>query len=124
MPPEDSHSESLDSERRAQREGKQRGRERREREVREHEVRVRVGLRLRELSHQLDRPSYDLLLRVLGGVNTAFTRRNEHVELEMTPEERALYTPELQRELVRLLELASFPRQRVHTDDRPPPDVP
>jgi hypothetical protein len=114
MPQEDSHNEGLGGE----------GRERREQERRERDVRLRVGLRLRELSDQLDRPSYDLLLRVLGGVNAAFTRRNEHVELEMTPEERALYTPELQRELVRLLEMACIPPQRVRTDDCPPPGAP
>ncbi|WP_344566498.1 hypothetical protein [Streptomyces axinellae] len=130
MPREDSHNESLDGGGREQprreqrerevREREVREREVREREVREREVRQRVGLRLRELSDQLDRPSYDLLLRVLGGVNAAFARRNEHIELEMTPRERALYTPALQRELVSLLELACFPRQLVHTDDCPP----
>ncbi|MDJ1133225.1 hypothetical protein [Streptomyces iconiensis] len=92
----------------------------------EEAVRLRVGQRLRELAQRLDQPSFALLLKVLGGVNAAFAHRNEEVAIDLTEEERALYTPELQGELVTLLELASFPRQHVRLDDHPlsPPDAP
>lgn len=94
--------------------------------MREEAVRLRVGERLRELSLSLDAPSFALLLKVLGGVNAAFAQHDEGVEIDLNEEERALYTPELRRELLTLLELACFPRQLVRMDERPvsQPDAP
>ncbi|MFG3259129.1 hypothetical protein [Streptomyces sp. NPDC048172] len=83
---------------------------------REQEVRLRVGARLRDLAERLDPASFELLLKLMSGVNAAFDRRNEPIDIQMTPEERALYTPVLERELVALLELASVPPERIHTE--------
>lgn len=70
----------------------------------------RAQVYLRQLAERLDPPSFDLLLKILSGVNAAFARRDQSVDLAMTDEERALYTPELRDALTHLLELAGFRR--------------
>lgn len=86
------------------------------------EVRLRVEQHLAGLAERMDPDSFSLFLRIMSGLGRAFSRHNRHVDIELTPEERALYTPEFQKELVRLLEKADFPASRVVTDDTDSPD--
>ncbi|MBA0049573.1 hypothetical protein E0L36_01195 [Streptomyces sp. AJS327] len=82
----------------------------------------RAGHHLRMLAERLDPPSFELLLKVMSGINRAFAHRDQPIDLDLTPEERALYTPRLQEELLTLLELSRLPRSRVRTE--PLPDTP
>ncbi|MGW8380013.1 hypothetical protein [Streptomyces sp. ODS28] len=79
-------------------------------------ARLRVWEHLADLAERLDPDSFALFLKVLSGVNAAFARRNDRVELALTPEEQRLYTPQLEREVANLLEKASFPSNRIVAD--------
>ncbi|NLU66557.1 hypothetical protein [Streptomyces sp. HNM0574] len=79
-------------------------------------VRLSVGMHLADLAERLDPDTFTLFLKIMGGLGRAFAQRNQQVDVEMTPAERALYTPELQRELVRLLEKAGVPAEHVVSD--------
>lgn len=89
----------------------------------EQEVCLRVGHHLRQLAERLDPPSFELLLKVMSGINLAFAQRNRHVDVDLTPAERELYTPQLQQELVTLLELARLPRDSIVTGPLTPDDA-
>ncbi|NGO71185.1 hypothetical protein [Streptomyces boncukensis] len=79
------------------------------------EAGLRVEHRLRDLAERLDPASFELLLKVMSGVNAAFARRSAPIDIELTDQERELYTPALQREVAALLELARVPPDRVRT---------
>lgn len=66
----------------------------------------RVGQQLALLAERLDPESFALLLKVMSGVNRALAGSDRRIDVELTPEERALLTPQLQRDVVALLETA------------------
>lgn len=68
---------------------------------------------LLELEERLDPAAFALFLRVVGGVDAAVRQREEDVDIVMTPRERDLFVTELQGELVTLLGLLGFPRDRI-----------
>ncbi|MTE19232.1 hypothetical protein F0L17_08850 [Streptomyces sp. TRM43335] len=68
---------------------------------------------LLELEERLDPAAFALFLRVVGGVDAAVRRREEDVDIAMTPWERELFVTELQDELVTLLGLLGFPPDRI-----------
>lgn len=69
----------------------------------------RVGQQLALLAERLDPESFALLLKVMSGVNRALAGSDRRIDVELTPEERELLTPQLQREVVALLEAAGHP---------------
>lgn len=64
----------------------------------------RMGQRVAGLAERLDPDSFAVLLKVLSGLNTAFARPGGPVDVPLAPEERALLTPQLRREIAGLLE--------------------
>lgn len=79
-------------------------------------ARLRVWEHLAELAERLDPDSFALFLKVVSGLNSAFSQRNQRVEVRLTPQELQLYTPLLERELTALLEKASTPSNRIIAD--------
>jgi hypothetical protein len=77
------------------------------------DIRLRVERHLAELSKRMEPEAFALFLRIVGGLGRAFGRHNRHVDIDLTPAERALYTPEFQQEITRLLEKADFPASRI-----------
>jgi len=69
----------------------------------------RVGRQLALLAERLDPEAFAVLLKVMSGVNKALAQRDGHIDVALTSEERALLTPQLQREVVALLEAAGHP---------------
>lgn len=79
-------------------------------------MRLRVERHLADVEKRLSPDSFALFLKVVSGLSRAFGRHNQHVDIDLTPAERDLYTPEFQQEVVRLLEKADFPASRIVTD--------
>ncbi|MBR7677936.1 hypothetical protein [Streptomyces daliensis] len=77
------------------------------------EIQFRVGRHIAELAERLDPDSFALFLKVMAGLNRAFAQHNQYVDIELTPEEQELCTPQFQRELVTLLEKTGIPSDRV-----------
>lgn len=63
------------------------------------------ALYLSELQSGLDPESYELLLRILKGTNDALVHRNVDIDIELSPREQELFTPEFGRRLNQLLDL-------------------
>ncbi|KPI02184.1 hypothetical protein OK074_5368 [Actinobacteria bacterium OK074] len=63
------------------------------------------ALCLAELQSSLDAESYELLLRILKGTNEAFVRRNTDIDINLSPREQELFTPEFGERLSQLLSL-------------------
>jgi hypothetical protein len=62
-------------------------------------------LYLSELQSSLDPESYELLLRILKGTNDALVHRNADIDIDLSPREQELFTPEFGERLHRLLDL-------------------
>lgn len=77
------------------------------------EVHRRAERYLLDLEERLDPAAFALFLRVVGGVDAAVRHRERDVDIAMTPRERDLFLTELQGELVALLALLGFPRDRI-----------
>ncbi|WKX70432.1 hypothetical protein [Streptomyces sp. XD-27] len=71
---------------------------------------------LTELRERIDPESLDLLLRLLREVSTSPAVRGGTYELGMGPEEKALFTPALQAELLVLFGLLTAQDERVVVD--------
>ncbi|WP_431044357.1 hypothetical protein ACQUSR_22245 [Streptomyces sp. P1-3] len=71
---------------------------------------------LTELRDRIDPDSLDLLLRLLREVSTSPAVRGGTYELGMGPEEKALFTPALQAELLVLFGLLTAQDERVVVD--------
>ncbi|MGW7008954.1 hypothetical protein ACWGCW_40890 [Streptomyces sp. NPDC054933] len=65
----------------------------------------RFARHLAELGLRLDKDSFALLLRILGGVNEALVQRSRSVDIPFGPGDKELFTSELGRELETLMEL-------------------
>ncbi|MEV0735442.1 hypothetical protein AB0I51_05630 [Streptomyces sp. NPDC050549] len=63
------------------------------------------ALCLSELQSSLDPESYELLLRILKGTNDALVHRNADVDIDLSPREQELFTPEFGQQLHQLLNL-------------------
>jgi hypothetical protein len=63
----------------------------------------RFGRRLGELGARLDEESFAVLLRVLNGFNEAIKWRSPGLDIQLTPRERELLTPDLMRDVVDLM---------------------
>ncbi|MDX2935937.1 hypothetical protein [Streptomyces ipomoeae] len=61
-------------------------------------------LYLAELQGSLDPESYALLLRILKGTNDALSHRNVDIDIQLSPREQELFTPEFGQKLRRLLD--------------------
>lgn len=76
----------------------------------------RFAARLAELSHRLDAETYDVLLKILRGINAAFAQRGSGVDIGFTKRERELFTPEVAQEVAQLMELLSTTQGGVRVD--------
>ncbi|UGY94215.1 hypothetical protein [Streptomyces gobiensis] len=76
----------------------------------------RFAVRLAELSQRFDAETYEVLLKILRGVNAAFAQRGTGVDVGFTDRERELFTPEVAWEVARLMELLSTPGSGVRVD--------
>jgi hypothetical protein len=80
----------------------------------------RFAVRLSELSRRFDAETYEVLLKILRGVNTAFAERGTGVDIGFTERERELFTPEVAHEVARLMELLVTPGGGVRIDTGSP----
>ncbi|MDT0546411.1 MULTISPECIES: hypothetical protein [Streptomyces] len=61
--------------------------------------------RLAELRNRLDPDSYDLLLRILRGINDAILHRTDGIEVPFSPRDQDRFTPAFGQELAELTSL-------------------